>query len=163
MKKGITELQVQIILLILIIVFLAAILLPTPPRGARTRAREATCQSNQKQIALSFMMYVQENKDIIPAIDENIFTTIGLQGKVLVCPNIYKSDQQSYVVNGILSGLNIGKVESPPSVWLTADAKKGATSPVGYTEADMWARHRGGNVITSYLDGHVEFVKIKEK
>ena len=126
-------------------------------RGTQEHAREVTCMSNQKQIALSFMMYIQDNQGIIPEIDDNIFSTLGVSGKVLTCPNA--TGEQSYVVNARLSNLELGKTENPISVWLTADAKTGVAGPVGYGANDMEIHHRYKTIIASYVDGHAAFSK----
>ena len=163
MKKGFT--LIELLVVIAIIAILAAILFPVFAK-AREKARQTTCLSNQKQIALSFSMYVQDNDETMPVIDASmpfsdptgttaVFTDVGLSGKVLNCPN---TTGIGYVANAVLSDLGLGQVESPTSVWLTADAKKGADNNKGYTGADMDARHASG-VIASYFDGHAAYSK----
>jgi len=145
---------IELLVVIAIIAILAAILFPVFSK-AREKARQTTCTSNQKQIALAVTMYVQENEETLPIIDDGILGAVDIKGKIANCPN---TTGQGYVFNGVLSGQGLGSINGPTQVWLSADAKKGATSFVGYTAADMEARHAGG-MIASYLDGHVVYSK----
>jgi prepilin-type processing-associated H-X9-DG protein len=155
MKRGFTVTDLVIILGIIAII--AILMYPMFFRTGRGDSRQTPCLSNQKQIALAFCMYVQENDETMPVVDDNVFTTIGLHGKVLECRNDKGKLQGGYVVNAVLSRLGIGDVESPTAVWLTADGKANVV-PIGFTAADMAARHAGG-IIASYFDGHAAYSK----
>ncbi|MFQ6098945.1 MAG: DUF1559 domain-containing protein, partial [Armatimonadota bacterium] len=50
---------IELLVVIAIIAILAAILFPVFSR-AREKARQASCQSNLKQLALGFLMYAQD-------------------------------------------------------------------------------------------------------
>lgn len=63
-SKGFT--LIELLVVIAIIAILAAILFPVFAR-ARENARRASCMSNEKQIALGMMMYVQDYDDHFPA------------------------------------------------------------------------------------------------
>ena len=56
-RRGFT--LIELLVVIAIIAILAAILFPVFAR-AREKARQASCQSNEKQLALGLMMYVQD-------------------------------------------------------------------------------------------------------
>ena len=56
-RRGFT--LIELLVVIAIIAILAAILFPVFAR-ARAKARQTSCQSNLKQIALAHMMYVQD-------------------------------------------------------------------------------------------------------
>ncbi|MBI3922819.1 MAG: DUF1559 domain-containing protein [Armatimonadetes bacterium] len=62
-KKGFT--LIELLVVIAIIAILAAILFPVFAR-AREKARQASCQSNLKQISLAFMMYSQDYDEMMP-------------------------------------------------------------------------------------------------
>jgi prepilin-type N-terminal cleavage/methylation domain-containing protein/prepilin-type processing-associated H-X9-DG protein len=61
-KKGFT--LIELLVVIAIIAILAAILFPVFAR-AREKARQASCQSNLKQIALAFQMYCQDYDETV--------------------------------------------------------------------------------------------------
>ena len=61
--KGFT--LIELLVVIAIIAILAAILFPVFST-AREKARQASCLSNEKQIATAFVMYVQDNDDTFP-------------------------------------------------------------------------------------------------
>jgi prepilin-type N-terminal cleavage/methylation domain-containing protein/prepilin-type processing-associated H-X9-DG protein len=56
---------IELLVVIAIIAILAAILFPVFAQ-ARSKARQTTCTSNQKQIALAILMYAQDNDEMYP-------------------------------------------------------------------------------------------------
>ncbi len=62
-KKGFT--LIELLVVIAIIAILAAILFPVFAR-AREKARQASCTSNQKQMALAVLMYIQDYDEMFP-------------------------------------------------------------------------------------------------
>ncbi len=65
-RRGFT--LIELLVVIAIIAILAAILFPVFAK-AREKARQATCLSNQKQIGLATMQYVQDYDEVYPAIE----------------------------------------------------------------------------------------------
>jgi prepilin-type N-terminal cleavage/methylation domain-containing protein/prepilin-type processing-associated H-X9-DG protein len=63
LRKGFT--LIELLVVIAIIAILAAILFPVFAQ-AREKARQATCQSNEKQIGLAVMQYTQDNDEKFP-------------------------------------------------------------------------------------------------
>jgi len=56
---------IELLVVIAIIAILAAILFPVFAK-AREKARQTTCASNNKQLGLAFMQYVQDNDEVFP-------------------------------------------------------------------------------------------------
>ena len=122
-RRGFT--LIELLVVIAIIAILAAILFPVFAR-AREKARTASCQSNLKQMALGFLMYVQDNSDLYPVVggwgDYGGFptnTVIGgafYQGGYNRSPRLYQcpSDQtrrtRSYSLNANLGAPDWGQV-----------------------------------------------------
>jgi prepilin-type N-terminal cleavage/methylation domain-containing protein/prepilin-type processing-associated H-X9-DG protein len=62
-SKGFT--LIELLVVIAIIAILAAILFPVFAK-AREKARQTSCVSNEKQIGLSFLQYIQDNDEAFP-------------------------------------------------------------------------------------------------
>ncbi len=71
MKRGFT--LIELLVVIAIIAILAAILFPVFAR-AREKARQTSCLSNQKQLALAWHMYVQDYDEWIPPYSRMVWT-----------------------------------------------------------------------------------------
>ncbi|MBP8952858.1 MAG: DUF1559 domain-containing protein [Armatimonadetes bacterium] len=63
MRKGFT--LIELLVVIAIIAILAAILFPVFAR-AREKARQASCQSNMKQMGIAFAMYMSDYDNVTP-------------------------------------------------------------------------------------------------
>jgi len=142
---------IELLVVIAIIAILAAILFPVFSK-AREKARQTTCTSNQKQIATAVMMYVQENEETMPGSD--FWSVIDVGGKILICPTAGKKVANGYGQNSSINSLGLGEIDSPESVFLTADALPEGGNILTIGNGDP--RHNKG-LIASYVDGHVQY------
>jgi len=90
-RRGFT--LIELLVVIAIIAILAAILFPVFAR-ARAKARQASCQSNEKQIALAVLMYAQDYDESI-----SIFNVFGSPTEVEGDNNQFWERIQPYVKN----------------------------------------------------------------
>lgn len=68
-RRGFT--LIELLVVIAIIAILAAILFPVFAR-AREKARQSSCQSNEKQISLAILQYVQDYDERFPMFDHRL-------------------------------------------------------------------------------------------
>ncbi len=108
---------IELLVVIAIISILAAILFPVFAK-AREKARQASCASNEKQLALAVLMYVQDSDEVLPptqAADNTLWPVLlnpyVKSGQVRVCPSDIGGATNSYG----LDELNfVDFTETPP-------------------------------------------------
>ncbi|MBC8140003.1 MAG: DUF1559 domain-containing protein [Armatimonadetes bacterium] len=97
---------IELLVVIAIIAILAAILFPVFAQ-AREKARQTTCLSNQKQIGLAIMQYIQDYDEAYP--QAAAYSTIPGGG---TAPEYWQNMVQPYVKNGEIvaaTGQNYGR------------------------------------------------------
>jgi prepilin-type N-terminal cleavage/methylation domain-containing protein len=114
-RKGFT--LIELLVVIAIIAILAAMLLPALAK-AKAKAKTTACVSNNKQIALAFMMYADDNNDYLPSLNTGNFktgttdlwwfkildngkymTSSSVSNNVWRCPEVTAADINIAVVN----------------------------------------------------------------
>jgi prepilin-type N-terminal cleavage/methylation domain-containing protein/prepilin-type processing-associated H-X9-DG protein len=144
---------IELLVVIAIIAILAAILFPVFGK-AREKARQTSCMSNQKQIALACTMYAQENEEKLPDA-ATFWTQFNFAAKMLQCGTKGRDTANAYDYDITLSNMALGDIADATSVVLTADGLGGA---VNFPQEP--GRHNG-SFIASYVDGHVALTKDK--
>ena len=146
MRKGFT--LIELLVVIAIIAILAAILFPVFAR-AREKARQASCQSNLKQLALAILMYAQDYDECLPwhcvGWGRSSFWIQGTypyvkNAQLSICPSygrgidsvqVWDGQQtvwstayggRSYGFNFELSGVKIGRAQFPAELIMLADS-----------------------------------------
>jgi|GEM_PF-1084722 len=144
---------IELLVVIAIIAILAAILFPVFAK-AREKARQSTCTSNQKQIALAVQMAIQENDETFPPISE-VWSSIGVSGKVLQCPTAGNSVANAYGYNSNLDNVGYAVIDDPTMTMVSCDALGEEMVGNIITKPGFIVQRHDGNVIASYVDGHV--------
>ena len=158
---------IELLVVIAIISLLAAILFPVFAQ-AREKANQATCLNNQRQIALTVHIYLQDNDELFfptPGTASWPMYLGGKMGKVFDCPTRSGTGSESnpeYGFNGGLCGVPLPNVTSPATTLMTADRTMGSTSAgaliLNY-DTDIDPRH-AGQVLLSCVDGHCAQAKV---
>ena len=155
-KSGFT--LIELLVVIAIIAILAAILFPVFAR-ARENARRSSCQSNEKQIALGFKQYIQDNNERYPASAgwNTAILDYTKSEAILKCPSAAGAGTYDYSYNNLMSGKNENKVNNTASTVLVAEATRsgGATAA---PSASASSRHFDGSNY-AFVDGHVKWIK----
>ena len=105
---------IELLVVIAIISMLAAILFPVFAR-AREKARQATCQSNLKQIGLAFMQYTQDNDEDYPCDPSDPFLWQGQHFRWKIMPYLAIGQTQAATGYGSTGGPNTAAILHCPS------------------------------------------------
>jgi len=155
-KSGFT--LIELLVVIAIIAILAAILFPVFAR-ARENARRSSCQSNEKQIALGFKQYIQDNNERYPAAsgwDTAIFDYTK-SNAILKCPSAAGAGSFDYSYNANLGGVNENKVQQSDLTVLVGEATRSGAATSGESASASSRHFDGGNY--AFVDGHVKWIK----
>jgi prepilin-type N-terminal cleavage/methylation domain-containing protein len=173
-KRGFT--LIELLVVVAIIAVLAAILFPVFGK-AKAKARQTTCVSNMRQLALAAEMYGQDNKSWPDAATwvGDLAEYANGNAKLFNCPADENGDGYvSYSYNGLLvdpagQGVAYSAVVNPSALGVFIDgtsAKYPSGTVVNYSNSDdgvkagkLVSRH---SYCIAYLDGHAESFGRKE-
>jgi len=155
-KRGFT--LIELLVVIAIIAILAAILFPVFAR-ARENARRSSCQSNEKQIALGFKQYIQDNNERYPAAAgwNTAILDYTKSEAILKCPSAAGAGAYDYAYNNKMSGKNENLVQNTASTILASESTRAGAATATDT-ATAGSRHFDGSNY-AFVDGHVKWIK----
>jgi prepilin-type N-terminal cleavage/methylation domain-containing protein len=165
-NKGFT--LIELLVVIAIIAILAAILFPVFAR-AREKARQTNCMNNQRQIALSVTMYVQDHNSMFmpnPGSQTWVSSLAASDNALYNCPsntNVGIAGNPDYGFNASLLGVSLSDVTNPSGMLMLADRVVDGTKPNGLitnVETDLDARHSNSSTFAC-VDGHVVSMSMK--
>jgi prepilin-type N-terminal cleavage/methylation domain-containing protein/prepilin-type processing-associated H-X9-DG protein len=175
MKRGFT--LIELLVVIAIIAILAAILFPVFAK-AREKARQASCQSNLKQIMLAGLMYAQDYDETLPCYSQMGAETRPLwfdmimpyikNWQIIVCPSkasMWYGYGWSLGIPG--TGLSLAKIGKPAESIVTMDVptvrpflRQGIGSCVHGDCPSGTADCRHNEMANcAFVDGHVKSLK----
>jgi len=146
---------VEMLVVIAIMGVLAAIIVPVT-MAARKKAQQVQCINNQRQLALSLMIYAQDH-DVFPS-SRDWYAAIDLKDpRALTCPSdTRESPRVGFGMNAFLNGLKLETIKRPHMLICTCDSEESATITPDFS------RH-GKNAVFSRVDGSVVSVpKVEE-
>lgn len=171
---------IELLVVIAIIAILAAILFPVFAQ-AREKARQTTCASNEKQLGVAFIQYVQDYDEAYPG--PSAANTYGIgwasylypyvkAAKAFVCPDDPTANVTlSYAFNANLANALQSQVNSASKTVLaceitgystalpiTPDIDSPAVNGLAYVSNsgihyNFWAGVGGVNLVTGYMSG----------
>ena len=155
-RKGFT--LIELLVVIAIIAILAAILFPVFAK-AREKARQATCQSNEKQLGLAILQYVQDNEENFPPGIMAAPALYGVgwapqvypyakSGGLYYCPddqNPVSNDPTAAIVSYFINrDMTLPTLSAPPQAPLTAIASFSAPASTVLLGEDNLAPNNAG-------------------
>ena len=167
---------IELLVVIAIIAILAAILFPVFAR-AREKARQASCQSNEKELGIAFHMYAQDydermatstpgatrwHMQIYPYIkNEQLFACPSESDMVFNATTNPYGGGYAYNWAG-LTGKSLAQIEYVAETICVGDQKSPGDYrlkyPGGATGIELSDRHNdGANIL--FVDGHVKWMK----
>ncbi|MBI1870936.1 MAG: hypothetical protein HYS07_07075 [Chlamydiae bacterium] len=165
------------ILFTLSIILILASLLMSSLHSVHAKARQGKCINNQYQLAKALLMFAvdyekfpttlgyldqrylsPDSEDLTLEAAETTFTSVYYDNVLALkrCPEVELNNPSanSYGLNIYITNQNLTAVPNPSETVLTAD------SDVLYIEsADQAAKRHAGGTISSFADGHVEWLR----
>ena len=141
---------VEVSVLGVIVVLVGAITFPVFA-PARCKARQTSCQSNLKQLALGMLMFSQDHGNCLPSAltwQRDVFPYVKNE-QLFKCPSDTSDQACSYAMNVHLSKANLSTLSDPAEQILLYDAD----------ESGAPAKRHNDGLDIAFADGHVKWYK----
>ncbi|MBI3919790.1 MAG: DUF1559 domain-containing protein [Armatimonadetes bacterium] len=129
---------IELLVVIAIMAILAAILFPVFARASE-KARSASCQSNLKQLSLSFLMYAQDYDEILPRYGDHdcvngrkswqqVTAPYVRNDQILLCPSTEMAVGPSYPHISMCwnaPGRSLSDIRLPTEIMMLTDSRPG--------------------------------------
>ncbi len=138
----------------------AAIALPAFFK-AREHARQSSCLSNEKQLALGMLMYAADYDERFPLAEnwtDGLYPYIK-NNQILVCPSA-PDNPCGYAFNSALAGLEQSKLKTPAEQVMLFESDAGRNAAGGKNLLVPEPRHSGGDNF-AFCDGHCKWYSRK--
>jgi prepilin-type processing-associated H-X9-DG protein len=143
------------LLMLPLLPFMVALMLPALAAGRQT-AMQINCMNNEKQLALTVLMYSNDHTNHYPAAAtwcDAIKPSAGSE-KIFKCPAGNPASRCDYAFNAKLDGLDDSKIDPQTVMIFESDTGWNA-----HGERELLAnRHRANSSVVAFADGHVEMV-----
>jgi prepilin-type N-terminal cleavage/methylation domain-containing protein/prepilin-type processing-associated H-X9-DG protein len=150
MKKGFT--LIELLVVIAIIAILAAILFPVFAQ-AREKARAITCVSNEKQMGLAFVQYIQDNDELFPFLQYyDVTDTIPYDWTDALYPYIKNGAMTNNVGTTVFNHNGEGGIWSCPSYPIPLENEYGVN----------WEICRDGSGTYGVKDAHDPIIEVND-
>jgi prepilin-type processing-associated H-X9-DG protein len=128
---------------------------------ARAKALMTASMSNEKQLALGFLMYAQDFDEVLPG-----GNWVDDLKPYLKNEEIYRNPAQldaslGYAMNAKLAGMALADVPDPSQTVLLFEAAGAENKPLG-DFGDVLATHPGNMCVVAFVDGHVQAVPYEQ-
>jgi len=152
---GVSASGSQLLPMFVMVAIMASILFPVFAR-AREKARQASCQSNLKQLGLAVMMYASDYDEQLPIADNwcECLYPYTMNRDIFRCPS-HNGTRCGYVFNRHLDRARTVYVNAPAETVVVFDGE-GGWNATGDEETVSY-RHNGGCNM-AFMDGHVKWV-----
>jgi prepilin-type processing-associated H-X9-DG protein len=140
---------VELLVVVAVMGVLAAIMFPVFAK-AREKARQSSCLSNIKQLALATLAYAQDWDEVLPPAENwaEAILPYTKNTQLLLCPTDQTGEKISYAMVSRLGGRKLADIPDPQHTILIYEVEHG--QPV--------YRHNDGMNV-GYVDGHAKWVQ----
>ena len=144
-----TSRLIELLVVVAIVAVLGAVLFPTFAKS-REKARQSSCSSNMKQIALALQMYARDYDGYLPAAYgwQDLVMPYIKNEQVFACPT-RTTPKPHYALSPYVAGRNLGEIADPDTTVMLYEVGEGGQP--------IFPHNDGANY--GFVDGHVKWFR----